>query len=622
MENNVREYPEEEAMDSDDSSSEEEYRGEIQEPFDPKEIRVTRRSMTIDLLLNRLEYDELDLYPDFQREANLWTDGAQSRLIESLLLRIPIPAFYFDARNDDKWLVIDGVQRLTALARFVMDKKLLKERYPKFGSLDLKNLEFLTDLNGSNFRGLDRPLQRRIKETNVTVYTIDRGTPANVTYNIFKRINTGGMPLSDQEIRNASNPGPATKFLAELADSDAFSKATQDKLQNSRGEDQECILRFIAFTLSSEEKLKEAEKQGFDQFLLSFPKSLEKYKKIGFDQFLLDTMARMNKMSSDDLKALRKTFEKAMSAAHNIFGKAAFRRAYGISYGGKIIKALFDVWSVNLGQLSDIDISELIKKRKYLINEFRKLLFQSRFLRAILEQSQKFGMVKFRFDAVEKLIKETLSTQNPWENIEENYPIGSTVKGEVVRIYRPGAYVELEKGLEGLIQTSELSWTRSNPHPRSFFSEGDEVEVVVLEIDHIEKNIMLGYKQTISDTWKDILEKYTIGSVVRGTIVNIIPSGAFVELEMGIDGFIHISQLQPGWTERVENVVSVGKELNLKVIKINTNTRKIELSLKAMREEQPRGERRRTAEQSRHRQHPPALGVVLKGVVDQKEKSQ
>lgn len=621
MENNVREYPEDEVMDFDDSSSEEEYRGEIQEPFDPKEIRVTRRSMTIDLLLNRLEYDELDLYPDFQREANLWTDGAQSRLIESLLLRIPIPAFYFDARNDDKWLVIDGVQRLTALARFVMNKELLKERYPKFGSLNLKDLEFLTDLNGSNFKGLDRPLQRRIKETNVTVYTIDRGTPANVTYNIFKRINTGGMPLSDQEIRNASNPGPATKFLAELADSDAFSKATQDKLQNSRGEDQECILRFIAFTLGPEEKHKEAEKQNFDQFLLYFPKSLEKYKKLGFDQFLLDTMARMNKMSSDDLKELSKTFEKAMSAAHNIFDKTAFRRAYNEKFSGRIIRALFEVWSVTLGQLSDSDIKKLIEKKQYLINEFRKVL-NGRFAGTILDQAQKVDMVQYRFEMVGKLIKECLATQNPWENIEKKYPIGSTVKVKVVRIYMSCTFVELEMGLEGLIQASELSRTRRFPDPRSFFSEGDEVEVVVLEIDPIKKDICLGYKQARPYPWKDFLEKYNVGSVVQGTIVDIADYGAFVELEMGIDGFIHISQLQPGWTEKVENVVSVGQELNLKVIKINTNTRQIELSLKAMSEEQPRRGRRRPAQQSRHLRPPPAVGTVLQEALGEKEKNQ
>lgn len=620
MENSVREYPEEEIMDFDDSSSEEEYRGEIQEPFDPKEIRVTRRSMTIDLLLNRLEYDELDLYPDFQREANLWTDGAQSRLIESLLLRIPIPAFYFDARDDDKWLVIDGVQRLTALARFVMDKELLKERYPKFGSLDLIDLEFLTDLTGSNFRGLDRPLQRRIKETNVTVYTIDRGTPANVTYNIFKRINTGGLPLSDQEIRNASNPGPATKLLAELADSDVFLKATQDKLQNSRGEDQECILRFIAFTLRPEEKLKEAEKQNFDQFLLYFPKSLEKYKKLGFDQFLLDAMTRIKKMSSDDLRELSKTFEKAMSAAHNIFDQTAFRRAYNGKFSGRIIGALFEVWSVTLGQLSDSNIKKLIEKKQYLINEFRKLL-NGRFAGAILDQAQKVDMVQYRFEVVGKLIKECLATQNPWENIEKKYPIGSTVKGKVVRVYMSGAFVELEMGLEGLIQTSELSWTRRFPDPRSFFSEGDEVEVVVLEIDLKKKDILLGYKQTRPDPWKNFLEKYNVGSVVRGKIATIIHYGAFVELEMGINGFIHISELQPGWTERVEDVVSVGTECNLKVIKIKTNTRQIELSLKAMSEEQPR-RAPHPSQPSRHQRPLPAVGSVLKDALDQKEKSQ
>ena len=119
------EYAEEEIQ-IDDDSPEEEYRGAIQEPFNPTEIRIAQRPLSLDNLVNRLKHGELDLSPDFQRKMGIWDDGAQSRLIESLLIRIPIPAFYFDATDDSKWLVIDGVQRLTALARFVIDEQTLK----------------------------------------------------------------------------------------------------------------------------------------------------------------------------------------------------------------------------------------------------------------------------------------------------------------------------------------------------------------------------------------------------------------------------------------------------------------------------------------------------------------
>lgn len=600
MANNVMGY-EEEIIGSDDNIVEDEYRGGSQEPFDPTQIRMTRQSLTIDLLISRLKYGEIDLYPDFQREPNLWTNVDQSRLIESLLLRIPIPAFYFDATNDEKWLVIDGVQRLTALARFVMDEEILKERYSNFEPLKLEYLEFLTNLNDSTFKALERSSQRRLLETNVTVYTIDSGTPDKVTYNIFKRINTGGLPLTAQEIRNASYPGPATKFLRELADSKAFSKATQDKLQNSRGEDQECILRFVAFSLRSEKKNKEDKKQGFDQFLQDFSKSLNKYQKQGFDQFLLDTMDRMNKMSQNDLEKLKKTFEKAMNAAHNIFGKVAFRRMHYGAFSGIIIRSLFEVWSVNFGQLSDSDISKLIEKKEYLIHEFRKLFtntsLEKSFLHAILVESQKVEMVEFRFKKVRQLIEEVLANQDPWNNIEENYPIGSTVKGKVVRFYRSGVFVELEKGLEGLIQVSELSWTKGYPNPVDFFEQGDEVDVVVLEILREEKELLLSYKQTKPNPW----EKYKVDSVVRGKIVNIVTYGAFAELEENVHGLIHVSELAAKSTINPRDVVAVGDQLYLKVLSVDVNKSRISLSLKAMlSEKQPGRKPRQLSHPPRH----------------------
>jgi hypothetical protein len=112
-----------------------------------------------------------------------------------LLIRIPIPAFYFDATDDDKWLVVDGVQRLTAIARFVMDEETLRKPHLNLSKLVLRDLEFLTNLNGKPFDDLERHYQLRILESQVTAYTIEPGTPVNVKYHIFKRINTSGLPL-------------------------------------------------------------------------------------------------------------------------------------------------------------------------------------------------------------------------------------------------------------------------------------------------------------------------------------------------------------------------------------------------------------------------------------------
>ena len=537
--------------------------GNILEPFDPTLIRVTRRTMTVDLLMERLKYNELDLSPDFQREKSIWNEGAQSRLIESLLIRIPIPAFYFDATNDEKWLVIDGVQRLTAFARFIIDKKTLKDLYPELEPLKLYNLEFLTDLNGSIFENLPRPHQRRIMETQVNVYTIDPGTPPDVKSNIFKRINTGGLPLSEQEIRNALNTGPATELLFQLSQSEKFLKATNRNIQDKRRADQLCILRFMAFTL--------------------FPYPEPGDQKFDFNRVLDDTMVRMNRMSCKELETLENKFNKAMDAAYEIFGEFAFRRAYANAHTNQINLALFEVWSVNLGKLSDDDISRLRKKRIYMIHAFRELLREQDFVNTIAGLwVRRAHRVSRRFSKIEQFIQEILEKQDPWDNIEEKYPINSTVKGKVSSIVEFGVFVELEKGLQGLIHTSELSWTDRYPDPNELFNVGIEINVVVLEIAPVKGRISLSYKHTQPDPWELVAEKYTVGSVVRGRIVKIVNFGAFVELEKGVEGLIHKSELAPRQIQMPEDVVSVNDELSLKVIELDVNKRRIGFSLKTL----------------------------------------
>ena len=195
---------------------------QILKPFDPNRIRVKLWTPTVDLVLKRLARGEIDVAPDFQRAAGIWKDRAQSQLVESLLIRIPLPAFYFDGSNEDLLVVVDGIQRLTAVRRFVLD-----------GTLRLSGLEYLTDLDGKLFTELSRPLQRRIEETMLTVYLIDKGTPEEAKLNIFKRLNTGGEPLRLQEIRHAMNPGPVRSFLRDAATSEEFLAATQGRFSDN-----------------------------------------------------------------------------------------------------------------------------------------------------------------------------------------------------------------------------------------------------------------------------------------------------------------------------------------------------------------------------------------------------
>ena len=141
---------------------------ELIKPYDTTKIDISPKPLSLDMILARLENDEIDLMPDFQRKGGLWKGIQKSQLIESLLLRIPLPAFYFDGSSNNRWIVIDGLQRLTALKEFFVDK-----------TLKLSGLEFLTDLNGIDVEDMPRAYMRRMKETQIITYIINPGAPVN-----------------------------------------------------------------------------------------------------------------------------------------------------------------------------------------------------------------------------------------------------------------------------------------------------------------------------------------------------------------------------------------------------------------------------------------------------------
>ncbi len=207
----------------------------IERPFDPDKIKVLRESKTISLLSTRIDHDEIDLAPEFQRLARIWDNGRKSRLIESILLRIPLPVFYVASDLQDTWAVVDGLQRLTTIHDFLN------------GEFALSGLEYLLQFDGNTFVELPRSMQRRIEETELVINIIQPGTPEEVMFNIFSRINTGGLTLNGQEIRHALNKGRARTFLKELASSTAFLKATTGSVSDTRMAGRECALRFLAF---------------------------------------------------------------------------------------------------------------------------------------------------------------------------------------------------------------------------------------------------------------------------------------------------------------------------------------------------------------------------------------
>jgi len=178
---------------------------------------------------------------------------------------------------------------------------------------------------------------------------------------------------------------------------------------------------------------------------------------------------------------------------------------------------------------------------------------------------------------------------NPWELVAEKYPVGHYVEGVVRNLTNYGAFVELEDGIDGLLHVSDMSWTRKVVHPSEVLKKGDKVHAVVLQVDQERKRIALGLKQMEEDPWVRIIpETYTVGTVVRGEVTKTTNFGAFVQLEQDLEGLLHISELTDGKVTSPEEVVKVGERVDVKVIKIDLENRKIGLSLKDVTDEERR----------------------------------
>jgi small subunit ribosomal protein S1 len=171
---------------------------------------------------------------------------------------------------------------------------------------------------------------------------------------------------------------------------------------------------------------------------------------------------------------------------------------------------------------------------------------------------------------------------NPWDTVQDRFPVGSKVKGKVRNFTAYGAFVELEEGIDGMIHVSDMSWTRKINHPSECLQKGQEVEAVVLDVNPKEQRISLGLKQAQTDPWSEIATKYAVGSVVKGKVSKIASFGAFVELEDGVDGLVHISQISDQRVEKVKDALQVGQEVEARVVKVDRGERRIGLSIRAM----------------------------------------
>jgi len=361
--------------------------GPIKEPFDPYQVKISTPPTTIYHIIDRLENDDIAV-PAFQRAEGLWDDTKQSQLIESILLHLPLPAFYFSeeepSKEDEvrgkakKWQVVDGLQRVTTIKNFVVEK-----------TLKLKDLEFLK-LNGKGYNDLSLDMKRRINTFPITVYIIEAGTPDAVTYNLFSRINKGVLILAPQEIRHALNQGIPASFVQELSQMDAFKQATSNVLKTERMQDRDFATRFISFYIN-------------DYFTYT----------PDLDSFMSKSMAQIKVLPEVQRQKMKEDFKRAMLACIQIFGNDAFRKRFNKEDArSPINKALFEVISVTMAKLSKEDTSKLIEKKDDFKEQLIALMGDRYFVRSITAGTGQKESVIMRFQKLDTLVQNVLNHAN------------------------------------------------------------------------------------------------------------------------------------------------------------------------------------------------------------------
>jgi hypothetical protein len=323
----------------DDEESEE----QREHPFDADKIKIDQQMLSLKYIYDLMTDGKLNLNPEFQRYS-VWKERKRkSLLIESLMLRIPIPAFYFYEDENSNFIVIDGQQRLTTIREFINNE------FKLFG------LEYLkVPCTGKTFSELDSKYQQRIFRTQLAVNIMDVRSPSNVIFDIFRRVNTGGVSLKPQEIRNAIAKNRIREFLKSLYMSSEFQKATRGRVKDDRMDGQELILRFVAFYKA-----------------YSYENGLLDYNIGDLSTFLDETLLYLNKASKEELDEYENAFKRAMNNAVILFGQFSFRKCYLNSGSNTVFsnldiinKALFTSWAVILAdtKLQDYDLNIFGKK--------------------------------------------------------------------------------------------------------------------------------------------------------------------------------------------------------------------------------------------------------------------
>lgn len=339
------------------------------------DLMVRSETRTVAEVIKRIDSERYSMNPDFQRDF-IWKKDKQSKLIESCIMRIPLPVFYVAEGEDGRVVVVDGLQRLSTFRTFLSNDLALElgKKHP---------------LEGKKFDDLPTRLQERIEDTQIILYILDSHAPDRARLDIFERVN-GGVPLTRQQMRNAIYNGPATRWLADAADSKLFKNVTGGSLRPDTMRDREALNRFCAFQLLG----------------------WEAYSGGDMDGFLADALQKMNKMSEKDLIALRDGLNKSLKINRKLFGRHAFRKSLADGHRNVARSllniSLFEVSAVIFSRISE---QSLENDRQVIVDTFRRLVDEHKghnFYDYISYSTNSTIQVQGRFSLAEAALKEHL----------------------------------------------------------------------------------------------------------------------------------------------------------------------------------------------------------------------
>jgi hypothetical protein len=349
-------------------------------PWDPRDIRVGTKQWSLRQVVDEINDGTIDIAPDFQR-GYVWKERQKIQLIESVLLGIPLPAFYFNQDKENRHQVVDGVQRLTTIQQYAMNAFRLEKPH----------LEYLEHLEGKLFKDLEPAVRRRFHQTQIVVHVIDARSPYDLKFNIFKRINTGGTRLEPQEIRHCMAKHRARDVLKSLVQVPDFAGAIRLK-KCERMEDRELALRFVAFRRliagGGVEKYKSDER--FEDFLNAAMEDLD------------DTTA----VPDSEIENLGRSFTRAMTNCLRVFGRQAFRKK---PTGGPLNRALFDCWT---SALADVPTKDAVAVAQGIVERFEVAInSDEKFQNSVGYAIGNPERIQTRFNKAHDIVREALAVR-------------------------------------------------------------------------------------------------------------------------------------------------------------------------------------------------------------------